>query len=115
MLKECIAPRMARQLRTMGVEPLIPLASFFVKVMKREGPLLACSSMTTHDDAIDLLQTCRGENRLSRETISHLQRDHQARHRIGSKLATHFGAPRYCMLLTPGQLHAVWMASGRYQ
>jgi flavodoxin len=35
------APRMARQLRTMGVEPLVPPESFFVKAMKKEGPLLA--------------------------------------------------------------------------
>ncbi len=32
---------MARQLRTMGVEPLVPPESFFVKAMKKEGPLLA--------------------------------------------------------------------------
>ena len=34
-------PDMARQLRTMGVEPLVPPESFFVKAMKKEGPLLA--------------------------------------------------------------------------
>jgi flavodoxin len=35
------APRMARQLRTRGVQPLVPPESFFVKAMKKEGPLLA--------------------------------------------------------------------------
>ena len=39
--KSSTAPRMARQLRTMGVEPIIPPESFFVKAMKKEGPLLA--------------------------------------------------------------------------
>ena len=39
--KSSAAPRMARQLRTMGVEPLVPPESFFVKAMKKEGPLLA--------------------------------------------------------------------------
>ena len=38
--KSSAAPRMARQLRTMGVEPIIPPESFFVKAMKKEGPLL---------------------------------------------------------------------------
>jgi hypothetical protein len=31
---------MVRQLRAMGVEPLVPPESFFVKAMKKEGPLL---------------------------------------------------------------------------
>ena len=35
------APSMAKQLRTMGVELLVPPESFFVKSMKKEGPLLA--------------------------------------------------------------------------
>jgi flavodoxin len=35
--KSSAAPRMARQLRTMGVEPLVPPESFFVKAMKKEG------------------------------------------------------------------------------
>ena len=39
--KSSAAPRMARQLRTMGVEPLVSPESFFVKAMKKEGPLLA--------------------------------------------------------------------------
>lgn len=39
--KSSAAPRMGRQLRTMGVEPLVPPESFFVKAMKKEGPLLA--------------------------------------------------------------------------
>ena len=39
--KSSAAPRMARQLRMMGVEPLVPPESFFVKAMKKEGPLLA--------------------------------------------------------------------------
>ena len=39
--KSSAAPRMARQLRTMGVEPIVPPESFFVKAMKKEGPLLA--------------------------------------------------------------------------
>ena len=39
--KSSAAPRMARQLRTIGVEPLVPPESFFVKAMKKEGPLLA--------------------------------------------------------------------------
>ncbi len=38
--KRSAAPRMARQLRTMGVEPLVPPESFFVKTMKKEGSLL---------------------------------------------------------------------------
>ncbi len=38
--KSSAAPRMARQLRTMGVEPIIQPESFFVKAMKKEGPLL---------------------------------------------------------------------------
>jgi flavodoxin len=38
--KSSAAPRMARQLRTMGVEPLVPPESFFVQAMKKEGPLL---------------------------------------------------------------------------
>jgi hypothetical protein len=32
---------MVRQLRTMGVGSLVPPESFFVKAMKKEGPLLA--------------------------------------------------------------------------
>jgi flavodoxin len=32
---------MARQLRRLRVEPLVPPESFFVKAMKKEGPLLA--------------------------------------------------------------------------
>jgi hypothetical protein len=32
---------MARQLRSRGVEPIVPPESFFVKAMKKEGPLLA--------------------------------------------------------------------------
>jgi flavodoxin len=39
--KHSAAPRMARQLRAMGVDPLVPPESFFVKAMKKEGPLLA--------------------------------------------------------------------------
>ncbi len=39
--KSSAAPRMARQLRTMGVEPIVPPESFFVKGMKKEGPLVA--------------------------------------------------------------------------
>jgi flavodoxin len=39
--KSSAAPRMARQLRTMGVERIVPPESFFVKAMKKEGPLLA--------------------------------------------------------------------------
>jgi len=35
------APSMAKQLRTMGVELLVPPENFFVKSMKKEGPLLA--------------------------------------------------------------------------
>jgi len=35
------APSMAKQLRMMGVELVVPPESFFVKSMKREGPLLA--------------------------------------------------------------------------
>jgi len=38
--KSSAAPRMVRQLRTMGVEPIVPPESFFVKAMKKEGPLL---------------------------------------------------------------------------
>src|SRR6266702_7084816 len=39
--KSSAAPRMARQLRTMGIEPIVPPESFFVKAMKAEGSLLA--------------------------------------------------------------------------
>ena len=39
--KSSAAPRMARQLRMMGVEPLVQPESYFVKAMKKEGPLLA--------------------------------------------------------------------------
>jgi flavodoxin len=38
--KVSAAPSMARQLRTMGVELLVPSESCFVKTMKKEGPLL---------------------------------------------------------------------------
>lgn len=34
------APAMAKQLRMMGVELMVPPESFFVKAMKKEGPLL---------------------------------------------------------------------------
>ena len=34
------APGMAKQLRMMGVELVVPTESFFVKAMKKEGPLL---------------------------------------------------------------------------
>jgi flavodoxin len=39
--KSSAAPRMVKQLRSMGVEPIVPPESFFVKAMKKEGPLLA--------------------------------------------------------------------------
>jgi flavodoxin I len=39
--KRAAAQHMARQLRAMGVEPLVPPESFFVKAMKKEGPLVA--------------------------------------------------------------------------
>jgi hypothetical protein len=32
---------MTRQLRSLGVEPIVPPESFFVQAMKKEGPLLA--------------------------------------------------------------------------
>jgi flavodoxin len=38
--KSSAAPRLTRQLRMMGVEPLVQPESFFVKAMKKEGPLL---------------------------------------------------------------------------
>ena len=38
--KSSAASYMDRQLRTMGVEPIVPPESFFVKAMKKEGPLL---------------------------------------------------------------------------
>jgi flavodoxin len=38
--KNSAAPHMARQLRSRGVEPIVPPESFFVKAMKAEGPLL---------------------------------------------------------------------------
>jgi flavorubredoxin len=34
------APQMVKQLRAMGIEPVVPPESFFVKSMKKEGPLL---------------------------------------------------------------------------
>src|SRR5579884_381816 len=39
--KRSAAPHMNRQLRMVGVEPIVPPESFFVKAMKKEGPLLA--------------------------------------------------------------------------
>ncbi len=39
--KHSAAPQMVKQLRSMGVEILVPPESFFVKTMKKEGPLLA--------------------------------------------------------------------------
>ncbi len=39
--KRSAAPRLDRQLRTMGIKPLVPPESFFVKAMKKEGPLEA--------------------------------------------------------------------------
>jgi flavodoxin len=39
--KSSAAPRMAGQLRTLGVEPVAPPESFFVKAMRKDGPLLA--------------------------------------------------------------------------
>ncbi len=38
--KSSAAPRMVKQLRTMGIEPIVQPESFFVKAMKKEGPLL---------------------------------------------------------------------------
>jgi flavodoxin len=38
--KSSAAPRMVRQLRTLGIEPIVAPESFFVKAMKAEGPLL---------------------------------------------------------------------------
>lgn len=38
--KSAAASRMARQLRSMGIEPIAPPESFYVKSMKKEGPLL---------------------------------------------------------------------------
>jgi flavodoxin len=38
--KNSAAPRMVKQLRALGVEPIVPPESFFVKAMKAEGPLL---------------------------------------------------------------------------
>jgi len=37
--KRSAAPHMVRLLRKKGVEPLVPPESFFVKAMKKEGPL----------------------------------------------------------------------------
>lgn len=34
------APQMVKQLRAMGIEPVVQPESFFVKTMKKEGPLL---------------------------------------------------------------------------
>jgi hypothetical protein len=44
----------------------------------------ACFSMAAHDDAIDLLQVGRREDRLSRETISYLQSGPYVRKVIGT-------------------------------
>ena len=38
--KSSAAPRMDKQLRAIGVETLVAPESFFVKSMKKEGPLL---------------------------------------------------------------------------
>ncbi len=37
--KRSAAPRLNEQLRTLGIESLVPPESFFVKAMKKEGPL----------------------------------------------------------------------------
>lgn len=39
--KNSAAPHMVKQLHTLGVESLVPPESFFVKSMKKEGPLEA--------------------------------------------------------------------------
>src|SRR5712691_4488056 len=46
--------------------------------------LEGCSSMAAHDDAINVLQAGRREDRLSGETISHLQSGRHARQFIGT-------------------------------
>lgn len=38
--KHSAAPQMVKQLRSMGIEPIVPPESFFVMTMKKEGPLL---------------------------------------------------------------------------
>ncbi len=54
--KNSAAPRMARQLRTLGVEAIIPPESFFVKAMKAEGPLLAGEVERAASWALDVHQ-----------------------------------------------------------
>ncbi|HEU0002112.1 MAG TPA: flavodoxin family protein [Ktedonobacteraceae bacterium] len=52
---------MARQLRTMGVEPLVPPESFFVKAMKKEGPLLAGEVERAARWALGVHQRCEAQ------------------------------------------------------
>lgn len=40
LLKHSAAPYMSRQLRVMGIDTLVEPESFFVKAMKKQGPLL---------------------------------------------------------------------------
>ena len=54
--KNSAAPRMAKHLRTMGVEPIVPPESFFVKAMKKEGPLLAGEVERAAKWALDIHQ-----------------------------------------------------------
>ncbi len=42
--KRSAARHMVRLLRTKGVKPLVPPESFFVKAMKKEGPLEAAEA-----------------------------------------------------------------------
>ena len=59
--KNSAAPRMARQLRTMGVEPIVPPESFFVKAMKKEGPLLAGEVMRAASWALGIHQQYKAQ------------------------------------------------------
>jgi flavodoxin len=52
---------MARQLRSLGVEPLVPPESFFVKAMKKEGPLLAGEVERAARWALGVHQRCEAQ------------------------------------------------------
>ncbi|HET9922099.1 MAG TPA: hypothetical protein VFQ30_19855 [Ktedonobacteraceae bacterium] len=56
--KRSAAPHMVRQLRSMGAEPVVPPESFFVKAMKKEGPLLTEEAERAATWALIIHQLC---------------------------------------------------------
>lgn len=57
--KHSAAPHMVRQLRSMGAGPVVPPESFFVKAMKKEGPLLPGEAERAITWALTIHQLCR--------------------------------------------------------